>query len=121
MPSPEGNGTSLGGQVAVVTGGTSGIGAEIAVALARAGAAVVVNSRNAERCSPVVQRIADLAAALEHFGRLDIAVNNAGLQEEKAFPDRASRTGADSCPRTSTARSSSRRPPPGTWSTTTAG
>lgn len=108
MPSADGNGTSLAAQVAVVTGGTSGIGAEIAVALARAGAAVVVNSRSADRCSDVTARIIDLGgravqqvgdvtdpdtapalvgAALEHFGRLDILVNNAGMQQETAFLD----------------------------------
>ncbi|MGQ0629647.1 MAG: SDR family NAD(P)-dependent oxidoreductase [Sporichthyaceae bacterium] len=105
---PSGEGTCLAGQVAIVTGATSGIGAEIAVALARRGAAVVVNSRSAEHCNPVIERITDLgaravlqvgdiaepstaedlvAAARENFGRLDIAVNNAGLQQETAFLD----------------------------------
>ena len=40
---------SLSGRVAVVTGGSSGIGAEMAAALARAGARVVLVARDAAR------------------------------------------------------------------------
>src|SRR2546423_11382163 len=89
------------GKVALVTGGTSGIGRATAVALGRAGASVVVaGRREAEGRETVglikkaggqasvfradVSREADLRALVEHavktFGRLDIAVNNAGVE-----------------------------------------
>jgi NAD(P)-dependent dehydrogenase (short-subunit alcohol dehydrogenase family) len=80
----------LSGRVAVVTGGTRGLGLAIAAALAGAGARTVVCGRNAPEALPAVltTRTADIrdpeqAAALvegvvaEH-GRLDILVNNAG-------------------------------------------
>ena len=86
----------LHGQVALVTGSSSGIGEAIARHLAAAGAHVVVNSaRSAEAGARVaadlpsavyvqgsvtdeadVERM--LAAAAEHWGRLDILVNSAG-------------------------------------------
>ena len=78
----------LAGQVALVTGGTTGIGAAIADALASAGALVVVCGRH-EPASPAhafrscdvrdPEQVAGLVDAIvgEH-GRLDIAVNNAG-------------------------------------------
>jgi 3-oxoacyl-[acyl-carrier protein] reductase len=90
-------------KVAIVTGASRGIGAAIAVRLARDGATVVVNyRRNAEAAAQVVRQIeaehgtaiavqADMAeitaidALIEttrtHFGRLDILVNNAGVAE----------------------------------------
>jgi NAD(P)-dependent dehydrogenase (short-subunit alcohol dehydrogenase family) len=85
----------LDGEVAIVTGSTHGIGAEIARAFAAEGAAVVVTGRNAERGGAVVESAAgraafvaaDLAspgtpetlvnAAVELFGSLTILVNNA--------------------------------------------
>ncbi len=99
------NHTDFGGQVALVTGATSGIGRATALAFARRGASVVIVGRDAERgrtvrgeCrtfgAPSEFLRADLAAAgepeemvaraLELFGRLDIAVNNAGYQEPRA-------------------------------------
>jgi gluconate 5-dehydrogenase len=91
---------SLEGRVAVVTGGSSGIGRAIAVALARAGAAVVVVARRQEQLSETVAELtaegcragwvsADLGtragvdAAAEQaaavFGEPDVLVNAAGI------------------------------------------
>jgi NAD(P)-dependent dehydrogenase (short-subunit alcohol dehydrogenase family) len=91
------------GKVAVVTGGSSGIGRATAVAFARAGAKVVVASRSAHQGEQTVQLIkevgsdglfvrtdvvkeADVCAMVEKtvkaFGRLDFAFNNAGVDAE---------------------------------------
>ena len=92
---------SLENKVAVVTGGTSGIGKAAAVALAKAGAKVVVAGRRENEGQAVVQAIekaggkalfvktdvtreADVKALVDKtvatFGRLDIAFNNAGTE-----------------------------------------
>ncbi|MFD8496795.1 SDR family oxidoreductase [Amycolatopsis sp. NPDC059657] len=89
----------LTGQVAVVTGAGRGIGAATAVALAEAGADVVIASRTRDQLDLVAKQVeatgrrahvvaADLSdpakaaelaqAATEAFGRLDIVVNNVG-------------------------------------------
>ena len=107
--------TSLEGKVAIVTGSGRGIGREIAMSLAAAGARIVVNdvgaaldgSQTAE--SPADEVAALIAArggaatvnrdsvaewesaqrivaqALDEFGRLDIVVNNAGILRDKIF------------------------------------
>ncbi len=97
----------LKGQRALVTGASSGIGRGIALALAAAGAAVVVNYRgHADEAEDVVARIergggkafacradvsredeveAMFADAVGRFGSLDILVNNAGLQQDASF------------------------------------
>jgi len=94
-------GGQLTGQVAIVTGAARGIGRAIALALAREGAAVVVNYRtHKELAEQVVQAVramgsdavavqADVTcpdaaralvqAALDRWGRVDILVNNAGV------------------------------------------
>lgn len=90
----------LASQVAVVIGGTRGIGRALSLGLARAGASVVVSSRSAEAVAAVVSEIdalgmpalgvpADVSrfddvealmrAAVERFGRIDVLVNNAAI------------------------------------------
>ncbi len=92
---------SLENKVAVVTGGTSGIGKAAALALAKAGAKVVVAGRRENEGNAVVEAIekgggkalfvktdvtreADVKALVDKtvatFGRLDIAFNNAGTE-----------------------------------------
>ena len=87
------------GKVAVVTGAGRGIGAATAVALAQAGADVVISARTEDQLARVAREVeacgrsavvvpADLsdldaaaglaAAAVDAFGRLDIVVNNVG-------------------------------------------
>ena len=100
---------SLNGQVALVTGGSSGIGAAVAEALAKAGAAVAINYHShAEPAEELATRIQDaggraiavggdvgdedaveamFARTLEAFGRLDILVANSGLQKDAAVAD----------------------------------
>jgi NAD(P)-dependent dehydrogenase (short-subunit alcohol dehydrogenase family) len=85
----------LDGRVAIVSGGTSGMGAAAARGLAAEGARVVVGGRDADRGAAVaaetggvfqatdVRRVADCAAlaarALDEFGRIDVLVNCAGI------------------------------------------
>src|SRR3954452_844371 len=72
---------SLEGKRAIVTGGSSGIGASTARALAEAGVRVVTGSRSDGsldvRDLPSSERF--VARALDELGGLDILVNNAGL------------------------------------------
>src|SRR6202165_4104327 len=97
----------LNGKVAIVTGAGRNIGRAIALALADGGASVVINARSNRAEADAVAReievlgvkalvhigdVADAAtvqamadAAVKHFGRLDILVNNAALRREKPF------------------------------------
>ena len=99
----------LGGKVAIVTGAGRNIGRAIALALAEAGAWIVVNARSNRGEADAVAReiaarggkalvhigdVADAAAvqamadvAIKQLGRLDILVNNAALRREKPFAE----------------------------------
>jgi 3-oxoacyl-[acyl-carrier protein] reductase len=82
-----GNEMRLDGRVAIVTGGSRGIGKATCIALAREGAKVVVVGRNEAMCEAVVSEIiatggsamAVRAATMERFKRIDILVNNAAV------------------------------------------
>jgi NAD(P)-dependent dehydrogenase (short-subunit alcohol dehydrogenase family) len=90
----------LAGKVALVTGGSRGLGREMVLAFAQAGADVVIASRNAGSCAELAAEVERdtgrsalaygchvghwdelpglLDAAYDRFGRLDVLVNNAG-------------------------------------------
>ncbi|MBI4182666.1 MAG: SDR family oxidoreductase [Proteobacteria bacterium] len=99
----------LAGRAAVVTGAARNIGRAIALALAGAGAAVLINARRDAGAARAVAgeieakggraliHIADVTdegavaamaeAAVGAFGRIDILVNNAGLRRQKPFDE----------------------------------
>jgi NAD(P)-dependent dehydrogenase (short-subunit alcohol dehydrogenase family) len=98
----------LSGKVAVVTGTSRGLGQYFARALARAGADLVITSRDAEKLRPFQAEIEALGrralpvaldvrnqasiesmvqAAVAHYGKIDILVNNAGCNVRKPALD----------------------------------
>src|SRR5579872_1022222 len=68
---------NLRGKIAVITGGSVGIGLAVAHALAEEGAQVVIAARQAERVRAEAQSIAD-AHRVRSVGGADILINNAG-------------------------------------------
>ena len=90
----------LTGRVAVVTGGSRGLGREMALALARCGADVVIASRKLDTCEAVAHEVRDVTgraampyavnighwdeldgfvdAVYDRFGAVDVLINNAG-------------------------------------------
>lgn len=90
---------SLRGKAAIVTGGAKGLGFQMALGLAEAGADIVLCSRKLERCQEAAQQIETLGVkalalrcdlthaeeidqvvreTLKKFGKIDILVNNSG-------------------------------------------
>jgi NAD(P)-dependent dehydrogenase (short-subunit alcohol dehydrogenase family) len=100
----------LDGKVALVTGGSRGLGREMVLAMARAGADVAITSRKVESCEAVAAEVAETTgrraftygchvghwdeigdlvdATYAALGRVDVLVNNAGMSP--LYPDLAS-------------------------------
>src|SRR5713226_115995 len=98
---------NLKGKVALVTGGSKGLGKAMARGLAEAGADVVISSRHENELRPALEEIlrgtdrkgrfvaADMSkrdqvqalarAALDQMGRVDVLVNNAGTNKPQAI------------------------------------
>jgi NAD(P)-dependent dehydrogenase (short-subunit alcohol dehydrogenase family) len=93
----------LSGRVALVTGGSRGLGREIVLAYAAAGADVVISSRRLDACEAVAREVRAMGRralpvaahagrwaeleqladrAYDEFGRIDILVNNAGMSPQ---------------------------------------
>lgn len=104
IPSP----FDLDGRVALVTGGSRGLGRAMSVALADAGAAVIVVSRNRQACDDLVTHIRHrggraaahachvgrwdaleelVDTAYAEWGRVDVLINNAGKSPPHGRPE----------------------------------
>lgn len=93
------------GKIAIVTGGSGGLGERYAIDLAKRGASVIVNdvAGSADKLRAVVARIIKdggvakeninsvldgkeiVDDAINHFGSCDILINNAGILRDKSF------------------------------------
>ena len=105
------NNTKRTGKVAVVTGSSKGIGRAIVLAFAKSNtyAGIVVNARKRDEAERVVKEVQDIGncdsiavtadvshevdcirlidETIKHYGRIDVLVNNAGIQQEVPFED----------------------------------
>lgn len=101
------HGHSLEGKTAIVTGSSRGIGKAVALELARHGANVVINCREAVEAAEEVAGLINIngskaimvkadvtrqeevknmvASAIDRFGKVDILVNNAGVNRDKTL------------------------------------
>ncbi|UYZ63686.1 SDR family oxidoreductase [Hymenobacter weizhouensis] len=100
--------TSLQDKVVLITGGSSGIGRATALAFGQAGTRVVVTGRDEARLRDTAQELAGRGIAhltvqadvgveadarraveetVQHFGRLDVLINNAGISMRALFRD----------------------------------
>lgn len=98
----------LAGKVAVVTGASQGIGLALARAYAKEGAAVVISARRGDAIAEAARQLKEsgarvlpvqadagkredakrtIAAAVEHFGRIDILTNNAQATRQAKIED----------------------------------
>lgn len=97
------------GQVAIITGGSKGLGAAMAAGLASAGATTVIVSRNLSEAEGVAAEISEgfsvpsigleadvakpsevdqlVAAVMKQFGRIDILINSAGINIRGSITD----------------------------------
>src|SRR5262245_1542856 len=94
---------ALDGRVAVITGAGRGIGREHALLFAQEGAQVVINDFDPAPAEEVAKETGGVAvsgdvssfafaqelvqAAIDHFGRLDVLVNNAGILRDRFLAD----------------------------------
>src|SRR5689334_4022172 len=98
----------LSGRVAVITGGSIGLGRQMAEGLAEMGANVALSARKKERCEETAHHVEKLGVraaafacdvkdptsvqqmidgAMAEFGRIDILINNAGISWGAAVED----------------------------------
>jgi len=98
----------LSGRLALITGSSAGIGFALARGLAQAGAAIVINARNANKLEQAAKTLRDegatvharafdvtdndavakaVAAIEEDIGPIDILINNAGMQRRAPLED----------------------------------